>query len=260
MCKQQQPKIKATSPTLNTPTTRATLEEKLVDFVSCGLDQSCPASVTTPQGQGVRLDQYQSSIREKTNKRRRQKIFEGCETSVKSTRASFNVSGPATCADTSIFPDHEFEWYDLDEIRGVDSGNNINDDGAIIISHDFHAGLVFSTERQVLSKVVEVNVVNSSVRIKDSKIGQEFEFDLFFWVNNDHLEVGETQDERDFRERIEEVEQEFKIDLSSLSSSSLHSSSSFSSSSSNRNEAKNENDCEGNSRFFASWLFEDANI
>lgn len=201
---------------------RTPLGDKIADFVSCGLDRSCPTSVTTPQDRDVRLDQYQvNSFRERTNKRKRQKSFENC-----GMKSSLSPSNRVEEDDLTIL-DHEFEWYDLDAIRELDNGNS-NDDCAIITSHDFNAGLVFTTERQVLSRGVEVNVANPSASNKDNKNGQKFEFDLFFWVNSDHNHVGETPDEREFRKRMEKLEQEVSSDLSSLPSSSSHFSSSSS--------------------------------
>lgn len=237
-------------PAVDATTAGPSLEDKMVAFASCGLDRVCPASVTTRQCQDVRLDQYQ---REKSINHRRQKIYEGCETS----HRRFTISSPSICMNDSIILDHEFEWYDLDAIREVDHGFS-NDDCAIIISHDFNAGLLFTTERQVLSNGVKVNAVSSSVSNKARENGQEFEFDLFFWVNNDDSKVGETQDEREFRERMEELEQEMKSDSSTSSCSLPHLSSSLSSF--EDNESKNGDDRDGNSSFFASWLFEDAKI
>ena len=249
MCKHQLPKIKtATLPATNTKLTDLKSEDKGVDFVSCGLDRSCPTSVTRHQGQGVRLDQYQSSIGERTDKRRRQKTTEISVLNTESTALSFCTFDPS-----NVTQDHEFEWYDLDAIRDPN-------DCARIISQDFNAGLIFTTERQVLSKEVEVNVVNTSVSNKNSKIGQEF--DLFFWVNGD--KDAETSDDREFRERMEELELEVKSDLSPVPPPLLHLSPSFSSSScsssSNHDEAMDQNDNDDKGNFFTSWLFEDAKV
>lgn len=255
MCKHQQPKVKATALTAtNIKDIEVKAVDKCDDFFSCGLDKSCPKSVTTYQGQGVRLYQYQSSIRDKTDKRRRQKKIEGELLDAKST----NPFNPSYSTDYFIKTDHEFEWYDLDAIGELDSGNS-NNNCAIIVSHDFHAGLIFTTERQVLNKKVEVNVVNPSIYKKENKSGQEFEFNLFFWVNSDHNE-GETPDEREFRERMEELEVEVKSDLSPLPPSLLQFSPSFSSSlsasssmsSSDHSETKNQNDSDDSGHFFVS--------
>ena len=233
-------------PTTSEKPTEATSEDKIVKFASCGLDRSCPTSVTTHQGQGVRLDQYQSCIREKRDKRRSQNIFEGSGLADQSTQSSFNNFDPSTFSDNPITTDHEFEWYDLDAIRELDSAKS-NDDCPIIISHDFNAGLIFTTERQILTKGMEANVVSKTA----NKNGQEFEFDLFFWVN------GETPSDREFRERMEEVEQEINSGSSSLPSSLIHLAVSLSSSSSNHEETKKDDDSDGSGNFFASWLFED---
>jgi len=257
------PTIEIGTTTTPQPTT-VVADKPVVGFASCGLDRSCPTSVTTPQGQGVRLDQYQSSsIREKRTKRPRRTIVDGCdESAVANTtnpRYFFTISDPSTYTmdhNSVVVPDHEFEWYDLDAIREVDSaGNTSNDDCAIIIGHDFHAGLVFTTERQVLNQGVKVNIVNPSVGTHDINNRQESEFDLFSWVNNSTPnEVRETPDEREFRERMEELEQEVNSDyLSSSSSSSLYLSLSSSFSFSNHNE----NDRDGDSSFSASWHFEE---
>ena len=142
----------------------------------CGVDSSCPSSVTAFTSRTVRLDKYQSEcIRRKA---------------------------------TAIIDDHEFEWYDLDAIRKRENRNEGE--------HDFHAGLVFTTERQVLSEGVQVNRVATP---SDNGRQQTFEFDLFFWANR------ETKQDRDFRERFQELEQEIMSDSSSSlpvsSSSSL---------------------------------------
>lgn len=207
MCKQQQ---------LPTPVATPVVQDRKespadVVFQSCGLDRSCPTSVTTPQGQGVRLDQYQSSI-----KRRRRR-----------TRSSIGI----------VVPDHDFEWYDLDAIREADSC-------------DFRAGLVFTSERQILNNGVEVNSINPSVVVdettntKDRTKDRQDNFDLFFWVNHHHGQVEETaaeKEEREFRERMEELEEEIMShDSSSWSSTSSSLSSSFRSSSSS--ETKHEGD------------------
>jgi len=221
--------------------------------VRCGLDRVCPRSVTSSQGQGVRLDKYQSSITGNKNKRRRRpQSCTGGSTATTAIASQPSTGIIAASACTSIILDHDFEWYDLDAIRevhnsnGNNNSNNNNSDRAIIIGHDFNAGLVFTTERQVLDKGAEVNVVNSSVisgfndekkganrstqkkadnKNKNNKNGQEFEFDLFFWANNNHnnqIETPVEKEEREFRERMEVLEQEINdsIDNNDLSSSS----------------------------------------
>lgn len=134
---------------------------------------------------------------------------------------------------TSI-PDHDFEWYDLDAIREADRC-------------DFHAGLVFTTERQVLDNGVEVNSINPSLVVDETtkKTKDKTKDHLFFWVNHhDRNKVEETaaeKEEREFRERMEELEDEIMSYDSSSSSSSL--SGSFRSS--NSSESKYEEKCDG---------------
>jgi hypothetical protein len=259
MCKQHQlqlPKTKATTTTVPTKHTIATTATTTTtgaaapatSFVGCGLDRSCPSSVTTMPNRGVRLDQYQCNINiniirgeYQTNKRKRQKTtFEGCEQrsdakssfSPSNNRVDDDADADADADDDdddddSTILDHEFEWYDLDAIRGVDSGNTTN-----VIGHDFRAGLVFTTERQVLNRGAEANTIVTSVSSSknDTKTkGQLFEFDLFFWAANssrDHNKVGETSEDREFREQIEQLEQEIysgdDLPWLSSSSSSLH--------------------------------------
>lgn len=141
----------------------------------CGVDRSCPASVTTATSQHIRLDKYQSEcIRRKAN---------------------------------DMLDDNEFEWYDLDAIhKQKDSGEG---------RHYFLAGLVFTTKRQVLSKGVQVNRCSTTSEISRQ---QGFELDFFYWANR------EAKEDRRFRERYEELEQE----IMSNSSSSLSGSSSSS--------------------------------
>ena len=250
MCKHQLPKIKATTlPVRDKQLTQGKTEAKGVDFVSCGLDRVCPSSVTTHQGQGVRLDQYQSSIGEKSNRRRRQNKIEGSVLDTTSTQPSLLTLNAFTGT-----ADHEFEWYDLDAIRELESGDKAT--CAIVIGHDFKAGLLFTTERQLLNREVEANVPNTSVSNENNKMGQEFEFDLFFWVNSDNSKAAETSDDREFRERMEELESEVKSDLSLSPPPLLQLSPSFSSCSSlsNSDEASDQKDSDDNGNFFTSWL------
>lgn len=252
MCMHQLPKIKATThPVTDKNLTQVKTEGKGGDFVSCGLDRLCPSSVTTHQGQGVRLDQYQSSIGEKANKRRRHNKIEGLVLDTASTHPSvLSVSAFTGTAD------HEFEWYDLDAIRELESGEKAT--CAIVIGHDFNAGLLFTTERQLLRKEVEVNAAKFSVSNENHKIGQEFEFDLFFWVNSDSSKCAETSDDREFRERMEELESEVMSDLSLVPPPLIQLSTSFSSSScsslSNSDEASDQKDSDDNGNFFTNWL------
>ena len=214
MCQQQQQQTTKVAPTTTTT------EEEHDGFMSCGLDRSCPKSVTTPQGQGVRLDQYQSSITgNKNDRRRRRQSCTGATsiTTATSPSTSIDTDTAATSTCASVISDHDFEWYDLDAIREAhnsnsnNNNNNNNNDRAIIIGHDFHAGLVFTTERQVLGKGAEANIVNSFTRSGFNNRNTQKK-DLFFWVNNDHNNrVEETpleKEEREFRERMEELEQE----------------------------------------------------
>jgi hypothetical protein len=241
MCKHQQPKISAKT----VPTTAAGAKsEESIGFVSCGLDRLCPTSVTKAQGQDIQLDQYQSSIREISSRRQKRNMSVCGEPVIESTESDSTFFDLLATTDDFMMTDHEFEWYDLDAIRELDLGHT-NEDCVITISHDYHAGLIFTTERQFLSKGAEVNVVNPSFGKRDNKSEQEFEFDIFFWVNGDQSQNGETPDEREFRERMEELELEIRSEPPSLSSS-------------DRNEAKIEDDHDTDGGFFPSWLFEDA--
>ncbi len=245
MCQHQQQKIKAhTFAATNPRLVNVNTEDSKTSFVSCGIDRSCPTSVTANQGQGVRLDQYQSSIRQKVDKRRRRKNIEDRE--LGTTYTSFTTYEPSTDFHGKIAMDHEFEWYDLDAIRELEGGNSY-EDYAITVGHDFHAGLIFTTERQILSKEVEMNIINHCT--DQSKNGQEF--DLFFWVNGDH---GETQDERDFRERMEELEAEIKCDSPLSPPPQLQLSSSFSSSSTSLSDEIEEKSGGDIGSFLTSWL------
>ena len=259
MCKPQNPKVKMAAHRTNSITNGMASEGKSCDSMSYGLDRSCPASVTTPPGQGVRLDQYQSCIRSKRIRQGRQKVPTGCQNAEKV--AQFNLGFPDSSAfkDHTCVQDHEFEWYDLDAIRDVNYIDS-NSDSTIIIGHDSKAGLVFTTKGQVLSKGVEVNTINPLVRIDNNTNKQEFEFDLFFWINNDHNEIVETSEDREFRERMQALEQEMNCDESSIPFPSLHFplSLSLSDSSSEDSEAENDNERDGSGSLFANWLFEDA--
>eukprot|EP00536_Pseudo-nitzschia_multiseries_P007282 jgi/Psemu1/304762/fgenesh1_kg.168_\ len=208
------------------------LDEGDLAFASCGLDRSCPNSVTTSQAQGLRLDHYQSSIRSNRNKRQR---GQSCpRTTAASAMQNFSVTAAvSTRLNSSIVPDHDFEWYDLDAIREAD-GSSSNSDRAIIVGHhDFNAGLVFTTKRQVLGNGMEVNVVNTCIRGKrnesENKMKEEKnEQDLLFWVNGDHdkNKVEETpieKEEREFRERMQELENEINENSTPSLSGSLSS-------------------------------------
>lgn len=245
MCKHQQAKIKTpTFAATNSTLAEVKTGENRSRFLSCGIDRSCPTSVTTHQGQGVRLDQYQSSIRQKVDKRQRLKNIEDRE--LDSVFSSFTPYVPSNDTNGQIKTDHEFEWYDLDAIREVE-GDSRDEDYAITIGHDFNAGLIFTTERQILSKEVEVNIINHSVN--QHKSGHEF--DLFFWVNGDR---GETQDERDFRERMEELEAEINCDSLPPPPPLLQLSPSFSSSSSSSSDEIEDKDGGDIASFLTSWL------
>lgn len=104
-------------------------------------------------------------------------------------------------------PDHNFEWYDLDAI-GQSRKNKI----------DFHAGMVFTTERQVLREGVQGNLVCNPPSVSREST------QTFFWTTN-----RETKEDRDFRSRMQKLELEIDSDSSSLSlsSGSSHSSTSI---------------------------------
>jgi len=204
MCKHPQAKIEVTDRTKNaTPITKES-DVGFDGFVNCDLNQSCPTSVTTSLG-NIRLDQYQSSIREGTKAWRQKRLHD-------SATPSSKISHLPTSMHDTMFTDNEFEWYDLDAIRELDHGKIIHNT-AITICHDFNAGLVFTTMRQVLNKEVEINFSNPANRSKDTNTGQEFEFDLFYWVNRDDRGNIETPADRAFRDRIQELEQEFGRDF-----------------------------------------------
>ena len=103
-------------------------------------------------------------------------------------------------------PDHNFEWYDLDAI-GQSRNNKL----------DFHAGMVFTTEQQILREGVQGNLLCNplSVNRRDSP--------TFFWATR------ETKEDRDFRARMQKLELEIDSNSSSLSlsSGSSHSSTSI---------------------------------
>ncbi|VEU42779.1 unnamed protein product [Pseudo-nitzschia multistriata] len=230
------------------------------DFRSCGLDRSCPRSVTTPQGQGVRLDQYQSSITGNQNKRQRRQSrqsYSGPTTVAIVAQTCTTFCPASTRTSLAVIPDHDFEWYDLEAIRKVDNKENT----IIVGHHDYNAGLLFTTERQVLGKGAEMNMFNTSITIESddsegkSKDGKNSRGKKgknnkgnegknrqkrFFWEKNDNDIIEETpaeKEEREFRVQMQELEQEMSIDLSSQSSGSKH----------NRN--KNDSD----NAFFATW-------
>lgn len=106
-------------------------------------------------------------------------------------------------------PDHNFEWYDLDAI-GQSRNNKL----------DFHAGMVFTTEQQVLREGVQGNLV-----CNPRSVTRESPQASFFWTNH----TRETKEDRAFRARMEQLELEIDSDLSSLSlsSGSSHSSTSI---------------------------------
>lgn len=105
-------------------------------------------------------------------------------------------------------PDHDFEWYDLDAI-GKSRNNKL----------DFHAGMVFTTERQILREGVQGNLVCNRPHAARRQSQTRF------WADR------ETREDRVFRVRMRQLEEELDGDLSSqsLSSGSSHSTSSSSS-------------------------------
>ena len=180
--------------------------------IGCGVDRSCPKSVTSLPSHNVSLDHYQiGSIR---NERRR------------------------LLDDTR---DDEFEWYDLDAIRNrptssssttttaidrrIARGNRANRGG-----HDFRAGLIFTTERQVLKEGTKSNRFVDPSLVEKKRSGPAFEFDsLLVWTINkigggssnhsnssssssssssSHSSSGETQEDRDFFETMKTLERE----------------------------------------------------
>lgn len=134
-------------------------EEGVVVVRSCGLDRSIPKSVATAPDRGVRLDQYQSIVAQNNGIERRRR----------SSPAAISIASSSSCEGD----DSDFEWYDLDAVRealpfgGSSSSNSSDDDcnhdhAVLVVDHDFNAGLVFTTTRQVLSKEAEANSCDSA--------------------------------------------------------------------------------------------------
>ena len=90
--------------------------------LGCGLDRSCPTSVTSLPSRVVRLDHYQIGA-----------IRNRC----------LHVS-------SSDNRDDDFEWYDLDAI-------DENNASHTALRHNAQVGLVFTTERQRLRKQAKTN-------------------------------------------------------------------------------------------------------
>lgn len=162
-------------------------------FAGCGVDRSCPMSVTSHTGHEVRLDQYQSPV----------------------IRGSKTTSGL----------DHEFVWYDLDAIRGKAGTKSTS--CVVLEGHDFRAGLLFTTEGQVLSNEAETNTVvtQTTDTSRSSSTRQLLESDVFVWPTFSlHNSVEESREDRDFREQLEELEDElyFGDDFSSVTTSSFY--------------------------------------
>jgi hypothetical protein len=182
-------------------TARASQQKKPAtkNFEGCGVDRSCPTSVTSHSCQNVRLDQYQSPT---TGIRRR------------NGSSGSNTTGGL---------DHEFVWYDLDAIREK-SGRS---------TCDGIAGLLFTTRGQVLNGEAEANTTStardnrrSSSSSSSSSLSfgaattataaatatssrQLLEFDAFVWPTfSFHNSIEESTDDREFREQIEELEDE----------------------------------------------------
>lgn len=265
-----------------TKKTETTGDEADAAFMSCGLDRSCPKSVTTPQDGSVRLDQYQSSITGNRNKRQRRQR-QSCP-GIRIAKFTQPAVSTSTERSLSIVPDHDFEWYDLDAIREADGSSDCSDNNSnnnrpaiVVVLHDFNAGLIFTTERQVLGKGAEVNFLNSSINLNiDSKInasnndkdkdktkqkknGKEFE-NLFFWVAETPPCVEETpfeKEERQFLERMKELEHEINMESSSSTALPGLSPLNHNHDESSKNESDSDDDSNSNSNssadFFACW-------
>jgi len=149
-------------------------------FEGCGVDRSCPTSVTSHSCQNVRLDQYQSAT-----------------TGIRRLSTTTTTSGL----------DHDFVWYDLDAIR----------EKAAQSTCDGIAGLLFTTKGQVLNDEAEANTTftpqdkrRSSSFSTSSK--QLLEFDSFVWPTFSlHNSIEESRDDRELREQIEELEDELYL-------------------------------------------------
>jgi len=155
-------------------------------IAGCGLDRSCPNSVTSSPSQDIRLDQYQSSIRGSSHRRLNiaNRSNSHRRLSIADRHSSHRRLSITSFADETS--DHDFEWFDLDAIQKTSDANS-----------DFHAGLVFISEEQAMNEGVEVN---NLVRKKDDS---KKEFDLLFWITEEEL-----PEDREFREQMEELEQE----------------------------------------------------
>jgi len=161
------------------------------NFEGCGVDRSCPTSVTSHSCQNVRLDQYQSAT---SGIRRR------------SSTTTTTTSGGRDL-------DHEFVWFDLDAIREKAAQSRC----------DGIAGLLFTTKGQVLNDEAEANTTmtiftphhhqdkqrRTSSFSTSSK--QLLEFDSFVWPTfslHNPPPIEESSDDQKFREQIEELEDE----------------------------------------------------
>ncbi len=180
--------------------------------VGCGLDRSCPTSVTSLPSRIVKLDHYQiGAIRNR-------------------------------CLDVSSNDnnkDDDFEWYDLDAIDGNNASHTA-------IRHNDQAGLVFTTERQRLRKQAKTNrfvdplVVEKIIHqqnngpatliiswIRGGNNNQNNRNDIIDTSFNSFSSEVTTRTDRDLDEEIQSLEQELNVlgsydeSLHSVSISSL---------------------------------------
>ena len=160
-----------------------------------GVDRACPKSVTKLSNYNMDLDHYQlGSIR------RQSRHFD---------------PNPRP---TTSRGDEDFQWYDLDAIRR-NSENHSN-----CADHNSSAGLVFTTQRQLLKQKAEDNhFVDPSFATSKSDHGPIFELDsLVFWIqkigfsdqssdtsNSQHTHSSqESPGDREIWERIKSLERE----------------------------------------------------
>ena len=155
----------------------------------CGKDRACPKSVTQLSSK-VSLDHYQlGSIR-------------------RQSRHCNPISRISTRGDEN------FSWYDLDAIRRSPS---------IRADHDASAGLIFTTQRQILKQKAETNhFVDPSIVTSKSDHGPVLD-SLVFWTiqkigfgdNNSDISNSqhtynsqESIEDREFLEQIKSLERE----------------------------------------------------
>lgn len=155
----------------------------------CGKDRACPKSVTQLSSK-VSLDHYQlGSIRRQSR--------------------HFNP-----IPRISSRGDENFSWYDLDAIRRSRS---------IRADHDASAGLIFTTQRQILKQKAETNhFVDPSLVTNKSDHGPVLD-SLVFWTiqkigfGDNNSDISNSQDtynsqesleDREFSEQIRSLERE----------------------------------------------------